>query len=182
VKKADLELLGYSGKWVEYGFLTPDLLTRQVARFHTGEDRNTEHYRYWAFRELREKPAVTEVEFERYVELAESDPDSLMGRAALIDLIDHRGVTDEQRETLLSHPRVQELPRLVKRERLLAELRRPNVTLETLRRCVDEGSGAVHLQLLRLEELPDEIIEALREKGATKAVRHMARGMLRDSR
>lgn len=102
--QADLDLLGYSAKWVEYGFLSPEVLLAQVARFHTGEDQNTEHYRYATFRQFQRRAAFSDRELEQYVELATEDPDPAMGRAALIDLLHHRGLTDTQFELLLAHP------------------------------------------------------------------------------
>ena len=174
MEKAHLELLGYSSKWVEYGLLTPELLDQQVRYYQTGKDTNTEHYRYAAFKEIQRRRTFSDLEFERYVDLAASDPDPAMGRAALIDLIYHRGLIEAQWETVLVHPRLQELPKLVKKERLLKELRAPNVTLETLQRCVDEGDGWVQRAVLDLPELPRSIVETLHQSGRNKAVRNIA--------
>src|SRR6266536_1748388 len=115
--QADIELLGYTLKWVECGFLTPEILLTQVARFHSSDDQGTEHYRYAAFQLVLRRVSFSEREFCDYVELATLDADSLMGRAALIDLLHHPGLTEAQWETLLAYPRIQELPRLVKKER-----------------------------------------------------------------
>jgi hypothetical protein len=53
MKQTDLALLGYSSRWLDYGFLTPDDLQAQVAFFLASEDRNTEHYRYATFQSER---------------------------------------------------------------------------------------------------------------------------------
>ena len=98
---------------------------------------------------------------------------------ALIDLVRHPGLTEAQWETLLTHPRMQELPRLVKRERLLKELRGPALTEEVFQRCTDEGDEVVHRAMLNLPDIPRGIVEALHERGANKAVRNIAGVMLR---
>jgi hypothetical protein len=172
---ADLELLGYSPKWVEYGFLSPELLLAQVARFHTGADQSSEHFRYAAFMQLQGRDIFSDEVFQRYLELAALDPDPLgMARAALIELLDHPGITDAQWEAVLAHPLVQTLPKLIRKRRLLKALRGPNVTDEILWRCVEEGDGDLHRRLLDRPDLPGPIIEALHQKGANKAVRKLA--------
>ena len=123
--QSDLELLGYSPKWVEYGDLTPEFLLAQVARFHSSHDKNTEHYRYAAFKHLQRRAALSDLEFDQYVELATLDPDPGMGTAAIIDLVHHPGLTETQFEAIMAHPRLQALPRLVKKQRLLRALRGP---------------------------------------------------------
>ena len=74
----------------------------------------------------------------------------------------------------MAHPRLQALPRLVKKQRLLRALRGPDFTEETLQRCVQEGDGGVHRALLDLSELPRQILETLHQAGANKAVRNIA--------
>jgi hypothetical protein len=162
--EADLELLGYSSKWVEYGLLTPEFLEEQVTRFHTGEDRNTEHYRYAAFKQLQRRETFSDLELEQYVELASADPDPGMGTAALVDLVHHPGLTETQWEVLVTHSCLQTLPRLVKKWRLYRELRRPELTDEIYWRCVNEGDGNVHRA----------VVEALHQRGGNKAVRNIA--------
>src|SRR5579884_2483210 len=97
-----------------------------------------------------------------------------MGTAATIDLIDHPGSTATQFEALMAHPRLQALPRLVKRQRLLRSLRAREVTEEVLQRCVEEGDGGVHHALLNRPDLPHHFLEALQRAGANKAVRNIA--------
>jgi hypothetical protein len=181
--KADLELLGYSSKWVEYGYLTPEFLLAQVARFHTGDDKCTEHYRGGAFKLLRRRATLSVCDFEHYVELATLDPDpGGLGTAALINLIHYPGLTDEQLEALYAHPYIQKLPRLVTKWRLLKALREASIPIDTLQRCVDEGDSGVHRALLELPDLPRSIVEALHHHGGNKAVRNIARVRLKNDR
>ena len=53
LKKA-LRTLGYTPRWLRAGLLDAASLAEQLAVFQTGEDRNTEHYRYGAFRRALE--------------------------------------------------------------------------------------------------------------------------------
>lgn len=172
--KSDLELLGYAPEWLESGALTPEFLTAQVEWFRTSEDKSTEHYRYSAFLRLQRRAAFSERVFDQYVELASRDPDPGMAVAALGDLIHHPGLTENQLETVFAHPYIRQNPYFAKKERLLRALRQPDVPLDTLQLCVDDGNGAVHRALLDLPDLPRCVVEALHERGANKAVRNIA--------
>jgi hypothetical protein len=44
--------LRYPPEWLQFGLLEREFVMRQAETFATGEDRNTEHYRYAAFRAL----------------------------------------------------------------------------------------------------------------------------------
>jgi hypothetical protein len=180
--RAALELLGYTQGWVESGFLSLELLQAQLEQFQSSDDKNTEHYRYRAFWEVRRRGAFSDSEFEQYVLLAGSDVDLAMGRAALIDLLHHPGISEAQWEAVLAHPRVMELPNLIKMERLLRELRRPDANEETLWHCFEEGNSTVQRYLVEMPDLPRPLLEALQERGANKAVRNIARLWLKQQR
>lgn len=47
--KHQLGLLGYDVKWLQYGFLNRDELSKQAADLDQGADSHREHYRYAVF-------------------------------------------------------------------------------------------------------------------------------------
>lgn len=92
-----MEVLGYTEKWIEYGFLTEEILQNQLAEFEKGEDQNTEHYRYGAFLYwFDQRNAFSDTEVEHYIELALNDPHELMAGSAIKELFTSSKITDTQ--------------------------------------------------------------------------------------
>ena len=97
--KMKLAKLGYGAKWVEYGFVTEALLEAQLHEFGKGEDPNPEHYRYASFLNwLKSKEQLTDLEIERYIDLAKEEPDQPMAGSAMRELVLFSQLTDEQFE------------------------------------------------------------------------------------
>ena len=92
----DASELGYPKAWLDFGLLEAPLLADQLARFHAGEDRNLEHYRFAAFQRLLRRRVLTDELIDQYVRLAELDPDRTMATSALCGLLDHPALTDAQ--------------------------------------------------------------------------------------
>jgi hypothetical protein len=67
----ELSKLQYSEKWVEYGFLTEEVLNAQIKAFESGTDQNPEHFRNASFLNwLKPKKSVTDEEIDQFLELA----------------------------------------------------------------------------------------------------------------
>lgn len=76
--------LGYSPKWLDYGFLNKNILKSQIHEYGKGEDLNTEHYRYRTFlRFMESKESLSDLEIEHFVELASEDGDRAMAGSAV---------------------------------------------------------------------------------------------------
>jgi hypothetical protein len=100
-----LAALGYDDRWLAYGFVDDYFLKEQLARFRTGDDPYSEHYRYAAFlRQLKGRRDFDELSLTRYMELASLDHDRAMAASALIQLARLPGLTGEQRRRLRAHP------------------------------------------------------------------------------
>ena len=180
--QAALATLGYSPKWLEYGFLNENALMEQIACYQRGEDRNTEHYRYAAFcRVLAERPALDDASVDRYIELAEEDEDPGMARAALVDLLIWPGLTGEQFDRLSRDPRCAEpiFQKFILRRRLLSALQSAAVSAATFDACLSSKDQAVQRELAGKPELSAEQLERLGEDGVVRAVRNMATAQLR---
>ena len=96
----DASELGYPRAWLDYGLLEAPLLADQLARFRAGEDCNREHYRFAAFQRVLRRRALTDEVIDKYVRLAELDPDRHVATSALCGLLDHPALSDAQLERL----------------------------------------------------------------------------------
>lgn len=82
--------LGFTPAWYALGVVDDALLARQQAEWDKGEDHNTEHYRYGAFRAFlaAHRPLSPELAAALF-ELGAMDPDQMMGGAIMADIV-HR--------------------------------------------------------------------------------------------
>ncbi len=178
--------LGYSEKWLEYGYLTPESLARQHIRFNEPDaDQNAEHYRFSVLiSHLQNRKTWSEDDLEHFLEIASEDPDSAMARSAIVALIQCESISDDQFYSLASHPRVErfEISRIHLRHDLLRSLRRHGLTKVVLDRCIREGDEIIHRALLDNDELPRIAVERLSVEGANKAVRHIAAQLLKSKK
>jgi hypothetical protein len=81
-------LLGFTPAWFALGVVDEGVLARQRAEWDKGDDRNTEHYRYRAFREFlaARRPLAPELAASLY-ELGATDPDRSMGESTMAEIV-----------------------------------------------------------------------------------------------
>ena len=94
-----LSQLGYSRKWIDNGILTETLLKKQLQEFNSGEDDNTEHYRFRtliAF--LQSITFKKERTLEVILEILEEDSDQSMASSVFISLLKNEELTNKQFE------------------------------------------------------------------------------------
>ena len=135
----ELEDLGYTIKWVEFGLIDEDVLNLQFGEFLKGEDQNTEHYRYGTFLHwLRSKKELTDLEINNYIELAIEDPNEFMAGSAMKELLTAPQITEKQFELVKS-----KLPqfgdwtkKLINRETLKKRILSEALTGELFEKCV----------------------------------------------
>jgi hypothetical protein len=100
-----LRKLGYGPEWLEYGLIDEALLRKQSDQYDSSDDKNTEHYRYAAFRDFLSKSAALDAMLiDRYIHLAQLDEDPTMAQSALILLAEHPHLTEAQLDYLSKHP------------------------------------------------------------------------------
>ena len=177
-----LDLLHYHAAWLEYGFLEATLLHEQIATYQSGQDHNTEHYRYAAFRHvLASRSHLTDAELAHYLHLAQLDADRAMAQSALYSLLLWHGLTADQFEALAQQPIFTEplFQKLILRQRLLVALMASPITAETFERCLASDDAAIQRRLVALPELSSEQLQNLATQGATRAVRNMAQAQKR---
>jgi hypothetical protein len=80
--------LQFTSQWIDAGVITADYFELIRQEYLTGEDQNTEHYRWGAFRNfLKNNSYISRDSFFAIYELGRNDPDYSMGRAMRFDLI-----------------------------------------------------------------------------------------------
>jgi hypothetical protein len=178
-----LRRLGYTQKWIDYGFLDRKALGEQILEFESGHGPNPEHYRFRRFLSVLESRAsLTGKEIDQYVELALEDPDQAMGRSALIELIRWPGLQEPEYERLAaSHTGLQDvvLRRALTRARLIRILAKSDLAADDCDLCIRQGDSVVQRRLLERARLSREQLEYLKSHGRNRAIRNMAASMLR---
>ena len=130
-----LKTLQYDFRWLRWGMLNEESLHAQLEQFSESDDKNTEHYRYAAFRAaLAGEGTISHKLIESYFLLAKLDPDKVMASAALIDLIGSPRLTTEQFEgigkyTAFTDP---QLNKIYARHELLRELKAADSVTDSL--------------------------------------------------
>lgn len=136
--KDKLLKLGYSEKWLEYGLLNEVILNQQIDEYDTGEDLNTEHYRYGSFLNwLNKKQSISIEEVENYIELSLADENELMGGSAIKQLFTSIILTQEQYIYIKG-----KLPqfgdwtkKLISRQDLIKEIKTNKITEKLVKKC-----------------------------------------------
>ena len=83
-----LQTLEFSQAWIDLGIITPEKIKQLEAEWAKGEDRNTEHYRWRAFREFIEaKESLDKDTAWALYNLGANDPDSAMGGSIMADVL-----------------------------------------------------------------------------------------------
>ncbi len=134
-----LQDLGYTNKWIEYGFIDLEIIKIQLDEFNKGNDLNAEHYRYRTFINwLESKDAFTDIEIENYFKLASEDPDSLMAGSAVKELFISSKITNSQFELIKS--KLPELgnwtKKLILRESLKRRILNEKLSKELVDQCI----------------------------------------------
>ncbi|MBM3979178.1 MAG: hypothetical protein FJ304_02620 [Planctomycetes bacterium] len=82
------QVLGFTPAWFALGVVDGSVMDRLTAEWNKGEDNNTEHYRYGAFRTFlaAHRPLTAETAAALY-ELGAADPDDSMGGAIMADIV-----------------------------------------------------------------------------------------------
>lgn len=172
--------LGYTGQWLKCGLLTKEQLLVQINAYESEEDKNTEHYRYAAFRNyLKNKETLSDAEFDNYLKIALSDEDTVMAGAALIDLFTNIVLSDTQFDKLITQMKAfgDWTKNTLCRQTLLRRLKHEPLTTELFRECFEKGDNLIQEYLISLAN--PEQLEVLSLKGRTNKIRNMATQLLR---
>lgn len=183
---AALAELRFSPQWLEYEFLDEQFLLDLFDRYQRSDDRNTEHYRYAAFRSvLKKRQAMNDTEIDRYVELAQIDEDHGMARAALHDLLVWSGLTKQQYQQLCALPAYAKptFQKVIRRRQIIEEIHSAEqLTDEAVDRYIVSGDSVVQEALLIKPNISQQHLEMLAERGTARRIRNMAKNELRRQR
>jgi len=93
--------LKYHQAWLEYGFINEAELINQISEFETGEDPNTEHYRYKSFLNfIEERKKFEDDEITNFIKLVDLDTHKGMASSALVQLFRSQKLTVSQIKTV----------------------------------------------------------------------------------
>ena len=183
-----LSVLKYSDSWLKFGFLTEEELDEQIKIFEISDDRSTEHYRYQSFNKyLNSRDELTDDEINKYLHLAEIDEDEMMAGSAVRDLLRLRNLSDFQFEKTCNALSLygEWTERVISREILFRNLRKSVKTDEDLTEDIFLeffNQGIADIDRFLIWHADKNQIELIAEKGASKAVRHIAKQELRSRR
>ena len=181
-----LKTLRYDSRWLEWGMLNEEFLHAQLEQFTASDDKNTEHYRYAAFRAaLTGEGAMSSELIESYTALAKLDEDEVMAIAALVDLIGSSRLTAEQFQglgvvTVFAEP---QLTKVYARRELLRELKAADSLTDSLfDKVLSNSESVVQRVLVDKYNLSIEQLEMLKDSGANRAIRNIAKQLLQQRR
>ena len=136
----DILKLGYTKKWIDYGFLTEEILSKQIAEFEKEGTKPVEHYRYTLFVNwLKGKEALNNEEINNFIVLCTDDKDNRMSGSAIKDLFLSDKISDEQFEIIkLKLPQFGEwTEKLITREVLTRRVNRERMSPALFKLCYD---------------------------------------------
>jgi len=173
-----LNTLGFAPEWLDRGFLDATPLQTLINAYENSDDPHTEHFRYGAFLHiLQSRLALDDEGIAHYRHLATIDPDPTMGQAALCDLLLWPGLSAPQQDEMaqwpeLAAPRFQ---KLIERARLWEETAAGPLTADLFARCIASSDARLQREILQGADVTEEQRRTLAERGATRAVRNIAR-------
>ena len=136
----DILKLGYTKKWIDYGFLTEEILSDQIVEFEKEEGRSAEHYRYMSFVNwLKGREELNNEEVNNFILLCTDDKNDRMSGSAIKDLFVSDKISDEQFEIIkLKLPQFGEwTEKLITREVLTRRVNRERMSPALFKLCYD---------------------------------------------
>jgi hypothetical protein len=174
--------LGYDPKWLAYGFIDRQFLEDQIARHESGNDKDTEHFRYAAFRSVIEnRTKWDDRTVDQIVELVALDEDRSLAESALGLLI--RSVDSKQLERLRIHATIATPPlqRIFETVDLLRSIGPGEISDEVFDRCIALRSSEVQRKLLDGKLTPTQLCRLI-DQGASRAIKNLAKGKINPDR
>lgn len=175
--------LHYHPKWFEYNLLPTGFFEWQVDQYTQNQSQadaagdDWEHYRYLAFVAILESyDKLSAEQIEQYIDLCQRDEDQAMARAALFDLLQWRGLTNQQRDELAEHPAFNDpmFARALRRRRMLENLAGNIVSDKLFADALDHKDSVIERALVEHPGISREQLEVLAANGTSRAVRNIA--------
>ena len=177
------ETLEYTDQWFKLGILTFEIYRSQRQEWsESGADRNTEHYRYAAWRAFWcALNSISDENLKQCILLGASDSDPAMGRAMLHDILKTSWLSDEQFQIISEALNNPSEKKIVDRCSLFRKLKTDR-SLENLDLVVRDGDSMVQRHVIDNYPLSHLTLEFLEEHGTARAIRNLARQKLHGSR
>ncbi|KJZ18701.1 hypothetical protein [Loktanella sp. S4079] len=170
------ETLGYTDQWIELGILTDEICQVQRQQWSKIDaDRNTEHYRFSAWRAFGgAKGTISNEDLQQCIMIAASDADPAMGRAILHDILKTSWLSDEQFQRVRREMNEPSEAKIVDRYTLFRTLR-ADPSHENLDRAVRVGDSIVQRHVIDKYPLKRTTLEFLEQYGEVRAIKNLAR-------
>jgi hypothetical protein len=177
--------LHFHPKWFDYGLLETNFFAQQVEKYQHEKETfgdSLEHYRYFAFKSvLSSRESLSNEELEQYIELCQLDEDRLMAHAALIDLLLWQELTDKQYQKLTTHPAFsgKVAQKIIWRNQMRCKLSSGSISNEVFTHILEREDRVLQRELVSSPSISRNQLEVLAENGINRAVRNMAKNILR---
>jgi len=177
----ELEKLGYTEKWLEYGLLDAAAFKAQLKEFSKEKDSTPEQIRFKTFISwLQSKKKITKKEIENYLEIALEDNDALMSGSAVRELFVSPILTEAQFELVMY--RLPEFgswtQKLITRELLKKRLEKEELTDALFDACMEYKEKFKDNRLLVqiIQQSEDvALLARFADNGSGKQIRTLAR-------
>ncbi|HEX8875404.1 MAG TPA: hypothetical protein VF777_01550 [Phycisphaerales bacterium] len=179
-------LLEYDRRWLEVGFVTPEVVVRQATE-HAETALSTEHFRWRSFTSLlTDRNSWLDSEVATLATLIEVDPDPCMAEATLQHLVLRKPWTDAQFELLAAtvgrrFPKTFAVLWEYQVERALAASQSQREAAEAALRCTLSFVQFTALDVIEERQWID-LAQRLADTGISKEIRHHARQIVRQIR
>ena len=180
-----INLLGYTQAWIDCGVITEEFVVDQAKLLSEAEDKNTEHYRWGAFKSFIErKEFISDQELLQLLSLEDKGHDECdlsINRA--IEIIISGLLSDEQLNSISNHPILEEksVSKRYIRERICREIESRGLVEEVFESVVLSEDNAVHEYALSSSTISKSQVEWFSNNSSRK-IKNIAGQLLRSRR
>ena len=175
----DLSTLGYSEKWLKYGFVDEEHIQAQLIAFKD-EPEDKSQFRFASFCQwLHPKETIDDQEIKHFIQLALEDEDTYVAGSAMRELFTSSILSEQQFEFIKK--RLPEFgdwtTKLITREVLLRRIKQEKITNELFESAFEykEEYKDNRPLFLLIDELDDvEILTRITESNAGKSLKKYA--------
>ena len=184
----ELEKLGYTKNWVNFGLLDKALFEEQLKDFESEKEQNNSRFRYNTFMKwFRSKKAISDRELDHFLVLTKEDEDKEMAGKAITQLFTSALISEDQ--FMILKYKLPELgkwtKKLITREVLKRQLLTEEITEELYTQCLDyKNEFSDNRLLVLLIDVTDniEILSNFETNSCGKRMRTLAEKKIRKIR
>lgn len=179
----DIHALGYTEKWIDYGFLEVKNLTKSADQFADQYDISEERYSVlmsW----LENQKVISQIHVEQFIEITLEDEDKILGGKSLAALLERQDLTASQFD-LVKHTLWRFgswTKKVINKEELRRRLVSEELTKELFDLCMEYKNEYKdnRLSVLIIKNSSDEeVLKSFLTNGSGKQIRTLAEKKLK---